>query len=1248
VRPHVQAGSVYPSDGGKTSKNTAKITVLRHKTPIGKRFTIEDGRLKKTSIATFFDGTAKVIDAPDAAALVAILDRLHPHEVVSLGVLKNGRTEAPIKTARRAAAGDATRSLDHFEHRNGEGWLLLDHDTKTMPEDVATRVAEYGGGLAAIEHIWPELKSAARVVRPSSSGGVYIKGEDPAAATGFHLFTLVSDVAKSREYLDILMARAWEAGLAWFFVGKSGALLERSIIDALVGGPERLVFTAPPELGPGIYRDAPAVQWQGGAALDLPAKPVGSGWARAQQAARRRMAGEAAQVRAEYIGKQADKLAKDTGKSKADALRIITSRIEGRILDDDDVLETREGQRRVGDILDTAFTSPGGKMAVPDPVEPDLSEGTKAAIIWKAGYREPVLISHAHGVLTKYRFARHMDEDALRMHHDRRAQEQAVERGAMPPPADLEDGKASTLQAALQSVTDRDDAMAVALAVIGKRLRRTPFLWSEDGLMSYIIRNIPADVLDDEDIKTLKAIIARRNYARRRAALGVTEITSEAMRRVWNSGTVTNVLTLNEARVDLYGTTAVKAPMGEGKTQEIGAPWVAEARKHGTVVAICHRVTLVDELSVRLDLPHYRTCSPEDVLEAGGVAVCLPSILSRLVAGTMPQPDFVVIDEVAQTLQFLESKECCRAGGGNAEDVFNALVKMVRGAKGVLVMDAGLDTRSMEFLTHCRGPNVSLILMKPKPTQKTARIYPSPDPRGIKARGHVLDDIRTELLSGGRVYVTTDSAKTAKDIGAVLGDAHKVLVVTAETKETADVAAFLRDADKESRRYDALIVSPAVVSGISIEHRDKPHFTLGADVFCGQTITPADALQQIRRVRYLDRFVMALSVNQGADGQTREAIVKGDIDAADIDGNPVTMSLYDHLRADIQAERANACADFAAGLFWMLERDGWSLENAGEVTKKGAGAADLKDAKETREAAWHHALMTAEIPDPETADMLRRRKTDDRDRARLEAFNIVTTLAVHKVTQQAIDTWDEGRMAAKVARFEDLLNIGDLPPVESQKLIERDGRLARRKMLRGLFDNIDLTSDCPFTPETQRVFIDRLMAQHDAFVAVGLLPAKWRSKRTKAGKLTPPARPKSFGPVLKDIAERLGLQVIERRERVAQKHAPLYKVIQSDTFSGHPEKVRVFGIDPESWQMMMSIIERRKEPPKPWETPTCLEDLTLEELGIGRHDISDLIGPSVLAGFGSAVASFRIGEALERFPIGAVLRAEHKRRRSLW
>lgn len=1200
MRKHAQAGTAYPSDGGEATKNTAKVTVLRHKTPIGKRFTIEDGRLKKTSVATFFDGTAKVIDAPDAAALVAILDRLHPHEVVSLGVLKNGRTEAPIKTARHAAAGDATRSLDHFEHRSGEGWLLLDHDTKTMPEDVAERVAEYGGGLAAITHIWPELKSAARIVKPSSSGGVYIEGEDPAAATGFHLFTLVSDVAKSREYLDILMARAWEAGLAWFAVSKSGALLERSIIDAAVGGPERLIFTAAPELGPGVYRDAPAVQWQHGDVLDLPTNPVGSGWARAQQAARRRMAGEVAQVRAAYLDRQADKLAKDTGRNKADALRIVTSRIEGRILDDDDILETREGPQRVGDILDAAFTSPGGKMALPDPVEPDLSEATKAAIIWKAGYREPVLISHAHGVQTTYRFARHMDDDARRIHSDRRAQEQAAERGDIPTPADLPDGKQATLTEALNCAHDRDEAMAVALAVIGKRLKRTPHHRSETDLLSFITGNLPTDALDDTDIAFLKRTIERRNYARKRAALGVTEIASEAMRPVWNSGTVTNVLTLSEAHVDLYGTTALTASMGEGKTQKIGAPWVAEARKHGTVMAICHRVTLVDELSIRLDLPHYQTASPDDIQAAGGVAVCLPSILSRLVAGVLPLPDFVVIDEVAQVLQFLESKECCRANGGNAQDVFNALVAIIRNAKGVLAMDAGLDDRTINFLRHCRGDALTVIRMTPKAVAKKARIYTSANPRGDDIRAKILDDIRRELHGGGKVFVACDSAKTALDVGAVVtSDGFNVLTVTATTKDKPEVAAFLKSADKESRRYDAVIVSPAVTSGISIEHKGDPHFTLGAFIGSGHSITPADALQQINRVRYLDRYVMALGGSNRADGQSRLAILKGQTDAADISGMPATVTLYDHLRADIQADRANACADFAAGLFWMMQRDGWSLDVSDDVMP-GRSKDDLLDAKDARESEWHRALIDAEIPDPDTAAMLRRRKLNDRDRARLEAFDIIDKLAVAKVTAQAIDTWDNGRMAARVARFEDLLNIGVLPPVESQSLIERDGRLARRRLLSALFDGIDLTAGCPFTPEMQVVFIDRIMDRSDALVAVGLLPAKWRSKRTKAGKLMPPARPKSFGPVLKDIAERLGLQVWERRERVCQKHALLYKHTVNDNFGTPPKQVRVYGIDPESWQSMMDIIERRKAPPKPWETPTCLEDLTLEEVGVAK------------------------------------------------
>jgi hypothetical protein len=33
--------------------------------------------------------------------------------------------------------------------------------------------------------------------------------------------------------------------------------------------------------------------------------------------------------------------------------------------------------------------------------------------------------------------------------------------------------------------------------------------------------------------------------------------------------------------------------------------------------------------------------------------------------------------------------------------------------------------------------------------------------------------------------------------------------------------------------------------------------------------------------------------------------------------------------------------------------------------------------------------------------------------------------------------------------------------------------------------------------------------------------------------------------------------------------------------------------------MMMDIIDRRADPPKPWESPTSVEDLTVEEAGDG-------------------------------------------------
>ena len=55
--------------------------------------------------------------------------------------------------------------------------------------------------------------------------------------------------------LKALHARCWLAGFGWMMVGAGGQLLERSIVDRVVGAPERLIFEGPPLVVPPLEQD---------------------------------------------------------------------------------------------------------------------------------------------------------------------------------------------------------------------------------------------------------------------------------------------------------------------------------------------------------------------------------------------------------------------------------------------------------------------------------------------------------------------------------------------------------------------------------------------------------------------------------------------------------------------------------------------------------------------------------------------------------------------------------------------------------------------------------------------------------------------------------------------------------------------------------------------------------------------------------------------------------------------------------
>lgn len=57
-----------------------------------------------------------------------------------------------------------------------------------------------------------------------------------------HVFILVQDGRDCERFLKTLHLRCWLAGFGWMMVGAGGQLLERSIVDRVVGSPERLGF----------------------------------------------------------------------------------------------------------------------------------------------------------------------------------------------------------------------------------------------------------------------------------------------------------------------------------------------------------------------------------------------------------------------------------------------------------------------------------------------------------------------------------------------------------------------------------------------------------------------------------------------------------------------------------------------------------------------------------------------------------------------------------------------------------------------------------------------------------------------------------------------------------------------------------------------------------------------------------------------------------------------------------------------
>jgi hypothetical protein len=230
-----------------------EITLIKKSGPnpvMSKRiFLDEQGKVcSDGSQCLMAQGTATRAAAETAADLAKHITACDTEQAIALGALR-ADLASPAEITTHAKLKDnpdaITRSRDFINYCPGTpAWALIDFDTKGMPANVAASIEAAGGMWNALLTVAPGLQRAARVSRASTSSGLYRSdtGTQFDGSGGTHHYVLVKDGSDIERFLRDLHDHCWQHGLGWHLIGRSGQLLDRSLVDRMVGYGERLCF----------------------------------------------------------------------------------------------------------------------------------------------------------------------------------------------------------------------------------------------------------------------------------------------------------------------------------------------------------------------------------------------------------------------------------------------------------------------------------------------------------------------------------------------------------------------------------------------------------------------------------------------------------------------------------------------------------------------------------------------------------------------------------------------------------------------------------------------------------------------------------------------------------------------------------------------------------------------------------------------------------------------------------------------
>lgn len=665
----------------------------------------------------------------------------------------------------------------------------------------------------------------------------------------------------------------------------------------------------------------------------------------------------------------------------------------------------------------------------------------------------------------------------------------------------------------------------------------------------YSVQDIQAAIsVDNIDRETVQSIIRRISYSiksRKKTALSAIRVPS------WGKHKHITVRSLEGVQLG-EGVTLITAPTASGKTKDVIKPFAEKSKKSGTFLAVAPLVSLIKELTKKLETDNYEDMkTKQQSMASDAMAVCLPSIKSSVLKPFIDRASYVAIDEISQNIRFTASNNCS-VKGATSEDVYFELKKIISESKQVVAADASIDQTTLEFFEQARpGEQLTIIDMLPRDTGRKCFIYES--------MSDLIDKIYKEMANGGRVWIAVESADRAEVLGRVFGAQYDVLMVNSKTKDRKDQKRFLENAEHESLLYDIVIASPTISSGISVEHPGFGHFTMIAGIASGNRICPADFMQMLARVRYVPDYHVCLLPNNIRDERVSvKSILAGQRQAAALEGKSIKENEYSEFKAKNDVNNVKYRSDFANGFYWIMEYFKFSIERIRDTGLNDEHKLAMKFISDDIKQKHIEALKSAEPIDDVTAERYEMNATTEQHTIQLEAHKIRKMLgypSAHVLTDTDIDMRDHIRDMDRLNRYKGIVSAFD---DTERNIALRSFDRAQVMAYRMMFDGVKV-SEVEFNQENAEPIIKRVIENRFLLASLGLIPrkyAKW-DENQRTGILKPYPVPTDKVKAINQIIQYMGV------------------TLRSIKKGSGANTVRVYAVKPVEWDLISEYADRR-------------------------------------------------------------------------